>query len=555
MALFGNLALVVFVVAVAIGILALLGYLLYGKPASEDSPPQTPSSPSEFRATDNAPPVSGTSDQGSDPGGEWVKKPKADTAVVFVHGILSDSNSCWRNGNAYWPEFLMHEKQLESIGIYTFSYRSDVLAVDYSLGDAVDALNTFLKLDGLLELRNLIFVCHSMGGIVVRRFVVARESTLVERGSRIGLFLVASPSLGSPYANLIEKAAKALGNSQAEALRIADKNPWLRDLDRDFINLKEANRVFLRGKELVEDEFIMRSFWVRLFARQVVRSSSGARYFGESIKIPKSTHFTIAKPAGRSAIQHRLLVRFIEDFLQQCHSVERFGAASSFNNPERSNASDQEQRSPSKQRDGNTLGPRSTAEPLKGTNIQIDSTHRSFKELNQTMSNPKYEDDVLKLDASWNRSAVINLTTVIIVVSKLIVAELLDRPVAEKIRNEIDSRGGKYPFRRGVVISDAAWYLEEEFLRNNPVIAVGGPKSNDLSREFEKWVPSSPSGEGVYQIDVSEKLTGFFRLNEFRLPQVGLWGEDANGTLRAVEHYIANPRGLSEFLRSCWTQR
>jgi hypothetical protein len=93
-------------------------------------------------------------------------------------------------------------------------------------------------------------------------------------------------------------------------LRFAQSNAWLNDLDKEFQNLKESGRPRIRGKELVEDDFIVLK---GLFKRQVVEPFSGARYFGEPFKVPKSDHFSIAKPAGPQAVQHRLLERFIAD--------------------------------------------------------------------------------------------------------------------------------------------------------------------------------------------------------------------------------------------------
>jgi len=249
----------------------------------------------------------------AEPQGRWIRRAVADSAVVFVHGVLSSGETCWRSGDVYWPEILAQESVLSDIGIYVFSYRSDVFSAGYSLGDAVEALNAYLKLDQLLQLGNLIFVCHSMGGILVRQFLVTRQAALIEKGTKIGLFLVASPSLGSDYANLLLALAKALGNLQAEALRFANNNAWLNDLDRNFINLKESGHLAICGQELVEDQFvILPSF----FQKQVVRPFSGAKYFGESVKIPYSDHFTIAKPSGPKDLQHRLLVQFIANFVQ-----------------------------------------------------------------------------------------------------------------------------------------------------------------------------------------------------------------------------------------------
>jgi hypothetical protein len=246
--------------------------------------------------------------------GQWIQKPQQDTTVIFVHGILSSAEKCWKNSNsAYWPELLKQDKELNGLGIYTFSYNTSVFSGNYCLSDVVDSLKEYLKLDDLLsQEKRLIFVCHSMGGIVVRKFIVDRQAYLIDLNIKIGLFLVASPSLGSEYANLITGLAKILNikNAQADALRFNQNNTWLNDLDTNFQNLKEAKRLAIIGKELIEDKpIILKNF----LKKQIVEPFSGAKYFGDHFKVPKSDHSTIEKPHNSDAIQHRLLCRFIKE--------------------------------------------------------------------------------------------------------------------------------------------------------------------------------------------------------------------------------------------------
>lgn len=238
----------------------------------------------------------------------WIRAGRTSCAVVFVHGILSSSEQSWRSGNVYWPQLLSDEASIKDVGIYVFSYRADLFSGNYRLGDAVEALYAYLELDGLLKYRELIFVCHSMGGIVVRQFLVTRQATLIASHAEVTLFLVASPSLGSEYANLLSGLAKIFGNSQAQVLRFAEDNTWLNDLDRNFLNLKQLGHLSIHGQELVEDEFITLP---HLFRSQVVKPFSGAKYFENSIKIPHSNHFTVATPTDSSALQHRLLLRLV----------------------------------------------------------------------------------------------------------------------------------------------------------------------------------------------------------------------------------------------------
>lgn len=245
--------------------------------------------------------------------GKWIRKPKSKTSVVFVHGILSSGEAGWRHENgSYWPELLKNDQELEPLGVYVFTYQTGIFSGNYRLSDIVDALKEHMRLDGVLESKQIVFVCHSMGGIVVRKFLVERATELIGAKIEIGLYLVASPSLGSSYANWLSPLAKFLKHAQADVLRFERSNAWLNDLDKEFQNLKEAGKLKIKGKELIEDKFILlKKFW----HKQVVEPFAGFRYFGEPYKVPLSDHFSIAKPDGPDAIQHRLLCLFIKDVI------------------------------------------------------------------------------------------------------------------------------------------------------------------------------------------------------------------------------------------------
>jgi hypothetical protein len=191
-------------------------------------------------------------------------------------------------------------------------------------------------------------------------------------------------------------------------------------------------------------------------------------------------------------------------------------------------------------------------QPPKEKGLHSLPTVFSLEHLSNTMSNPRYAEDIYRLDKIYDRHAIINKETVIVVVGTTVVAELLDRPAAEFLRDDIDQRGAEHPFRRGIVVSDQTWFDEAKVLLYNPLISIGGPPANKLSAEFNSWVPSK-SGEGKYSIPGAVARTGFYRKNPQGLPQVALWGETAGETREAVEHYVQNEKGLDAFLKMCWT--
>jgi hypothetical protein len=240
----------------------------------------------------------------------WVRQPTKGTTVAFVHGFFSSGEACWKHENgAYWPNLLQKDPELVDLGIYVYTYQTSILSGTYSLNDVVDDLKLHLKLDNLTDSPRIVFVCHSMGGIVVRKLLVKHAVELIGQNVEIGLFLVASPSLGSNYANWFSRIATFMGHKQADVLTFGKSNVWLDELDKDFWNLKESGRLNITGQELIEDKFIVfRGFW----RKQVVEGFSGARYFGEPYKVPKSNHFSITKPEDSNAVQHRLLCQFIK---------------------------------------------------------------------------------------------------------------------------------------------------------------------------------------------------------------------------------------------------
>lgn len=240
---------------------------------------------------------------------EWIRKPATDSVIVFVHGILSSANKCWTHKNgASWPKLVEQDEALAQYGVFSVSYWTGVRSGQYSVDDIVSILRDYLHAEGILDCRRIIFVCHSMGGIVARRLLVAHQLDLIKRGMHVGLFLVSSPSLGSQYAAWLEFLIKEARHLQADILRPGNANQWLLALDGDFKRLMESKQIPLRGKEIYESDM---AFFKGL--RPIVERASATAYFPEPIKIPDSTHFSIPSPADHEALQYLLFRWFVLD--------------------------------------------------------------------------------------------------------------------------------------------------------------------------------------------------------------------------------------------------
>lgn len=245
----------------------------------------------------------------------WVQRTPGSIAIVFVHGILSSGESCWLNKNGtYWPDLLASDLPHSNICVAT--YTTGIDAHSFSVNDIANSLFEELRHESVMQHGQIVFVCHSMGGLVARRMLVAKQGSFVNK--QIGVFLVASPSLGSAYANWLAPIAEFLGHAQARALRMGESNEWLTTLDEDFFTLVEGFRI--AGRELVEDQSIFRIGPLSL--TQIVSPLSGERFFREPLRIGGTDHFSIAKPPNSEALQHKVLVEFIRSrFSSVTHSL------------------------------------------------------------------------------------------------------------------------------------------------------------------------------------------------------------------------------------------
>lgn len=261
----------------------------------------------------------------------------SDPILIFVHGILSSADSCWRNPKGgVWPEIVKADPDFPSCGIYVFTYPTSVIGKRFSVTDAADMLWEALRSYKLINAAHrLVFVCHSMGGIVSRRMLVKRQVELADAGAKsVGLVLVASPSMGSRWATRLLPLSWLLGHAQAMALSSEESNQWLGELRQDFINLRDKGKVKVIGKELIEDLPLRLMRWVWL--SPIVLSTEGAIFFPDSVRIGDSDHSSIAKPKDATAQQHTSLRLFVADFKQRStNGFSKIPAGFSFENAAR----------------------------------------------------------------------------------------------------------------------------------------------------------------------------------------------------------------------------
>ena len=259
----------------------------------------------------------------------WYTRQNPDLAVVFLHGIFSDSRSSWlykgRGESVFWPDLVRTDPRLGQPSIYLAGYYTALDAGDFSVAqcarEVVDALQR-PEADGTpatLATPSLVFVCHSTGGIVARYMLERYRDAF--RNKAVGLALIASPSLGSDWANLLSLAARYY--NQRLGLQLQGGGEALEEIHvrfRDLVNRRAEEMPGLFGMEAAENKMIFRDRipapmrWLFPPRRKVVSTLSAGQYFGEVKVLPGTDHFSAVKPSGLNHPSHEFLVTFLAEF-------------------------------------------------------------------------------------------------------------------------------------------------------------------------------------------------------------------------------------------------
>lgn len=242
---------------------------------------------------------------------------KADTAVIFVHGFFSSSSSCWiSKSGTFWPSLLLEDVRLPRVSIFLGGYYTSIDSGDYSIRDCSNELFGAINREDVLgrrkplSFRNIVFVCHSLGGIVTRYLLESNHVAF--KSKRIGLCLMASPSLGSDYAATFAGVARFYRNKVGKDLRSG--STLLKDLDDRFVQFiagQEAGMFF--GVEAIEHHSMFLIPYLPDF-KPIVSKDSAARYFGTRLVMPGTNHSTIVKPDSTSHPSHLFFVDFMSKY-------------------------------------------------------------------------------------------------------------------------------------------------------------------------------------------------------------------------------------------------
>ncbi|EKG17144.1 hypothetical protein MPH_05598 [Macrophomina phaseolina MS6] len=179
--------------------------------------------------------------------------PSAPLDIIFVHGLGGHSRKTWCNKhdeNFFWPRlWLPLERDLGKTRIFTFGYNS---SFRINAGKSISSISDFAK-ELLFEMRfakcnsgedlhigrvPIIFVVHSMGGLVVKKACLLGEKDEQYRdivSSVSAIVFLATPHRGSNLAETLNRVLAASFQSRKNFIDDLKKSSrTVEDLNEDF---------------------------------------------------------------------------------------------------------------------------------------------------------------------------------------------------------------------------------------------------------------------------------------------------------------------------------
>jgi predicted alpha/beta hydrolase family esterase len=163
--------------------------------------------------------------------------PGATGIVVFVHGVLGDPRTTWRNkANASWPELLEKDADFKSDDIYLVGYSSPALKGASNIEEIAQRVSQQLIDQNVFKYQHIYFITHSMGGLIAKRILTEldRPSTVEQLRRVRAVLLISTPSQGAPDATIGEWLSL---NPQFKDMKPIDFNTFLRALENDWVQM------------------------------------------------------------------------------------------------------------------------------------------------------------------------------------------------------------------------------------------------------------------------------------------------------------------------------
>jgi tetratricopeptide (TPR) repeat protein len=243
----------------------------------------------------------------------WKGKPRA--SVVFVHGLGGHVYDTWRRAaddDTFWPVWLARD--VEGLAVYSLAYEapaSNWLGTSMPLQDRAANIFELLLTEPGLQTGPIVFVCHSLGGLIVKKVLLNLQQQAMRRPEAASLLervtevvFAATPHTGSAQATWLDRLRFLAWPSSIARVLVAN-DPALRDINVAYRGLADDRRNTLRHQIFYETRDTS--------AGEIVDEASADPGLPGDPPVPiDADHISIVKPEDRSSLLYMRVRQFVE---------------------------------------------------------------------------------------------------------------------------------------------------------------------------------------------------------------------------------------------------
>jgi protein SERAC1 len=238
--------------------------------------------------------------------------------VVFIHGLNGDARTTWHpegQPKDFWPDWIGAD--IANIGVWSIGYEVNSFGWAGStmpLADrAVNAL-FLLDTDGIGTERPVVFITHSLGGLLVKEMLRKATDNSVPEGRQLaertrGVIFLSTPHTGSDLASFVDFMKFLLPTESVKELK--PNEPRLRELNTWYRN--NVNKLGIKTQVYCERKPTTagKGFFKRFGKVVVDANSADPGLEGVTATPLDEDHLSISCPKRESA-QYRGISKFVQ---------------------------------------------------------------------------------------------------------------------------------------------------------------------------------------------------------------------------------------------------
>lgn len=235
--------------------------------------------------------------------------------VIFVHGFRSDHRSAWslhpKDDSTFWPSWI--SQMYPGIKVLNVNYPTAPGKAGESVYGHVKTVRSLLDSDVSIAEKPILFVCHSMGGLIVKHLMATDELTPEFRRNVNGVAFFSTPHKGSPVATGL---VRLLGGIflRPEIMDLHQNSSYIHFLHQVYLERMNSHDEHWEHIAFCEKKRTIGLYVVPLESAKLTKEGESAKH--KDIELPRD-HAEICKFRNPKDVAFKSFVKFLEAVLDE----------------------------------------------------------------------------------------------------------------------------------------------------------------------------------------------------------------------------------------------